>query len=56
VACLLEPKVRELLWAELRAGRTPQQALAAAGVEGAEEIEDATQLPPAAELPEGAAS
>jgi peptide/nickel transport system ATP-binding protein len=30
VACLLEPAERRRLWAELRAGRTPQQARAAA--------------------------
>jgi peptide/nickel transport system ATP-binding protein len=33
-ACLLEPQVRQVLWAELRAGRTPEQARAAAGLPG----------------------
>jgi peptide/nickel transport system ATP-binding protein len=33
VACLLEPDVRERLWQQLRAGRTPAQALAAVGVQ-----------------------
>jgi peptide/nickel transport system ATP-binding protein len=33
VACLLEPDVRERLWRQLRAGRTPAQALAAVGVQ-----------------------
>jgi peptide/nickel transport system ATP-binding protein len=32
VACLLEAGVRRALWAELRAGRMPEQALAAAGL------------------------
>jgi peptide/nickel transport system ATP-binding protein len=31
VACLLEPQVRRRLWAELRAGRMPDEALAAVG-------------------------
>jgi peptide/nickel transport system ATP-binding protein len=34
VACLLESPVRRRLWAELRAGGTPDQALAAAGLSG----------------------
>jgi peptide/nickel transport system ATP-binding protein len=32
VACLLDSPVRRRLWAELRAGRTPDEALAAAGL------------------------
>jgi peptide/nickel transport system ATP-binding protein len=32
VACLLEPEVRRRLWAELRAGRTPEEALAEVGL------------------------
>jgi peptide/nickel transport system ATP-binding protein len=32
VACLLESEVRQQLWAELRAGGTPQEALAEAGL------------------------
>jgi peptide/nickel transport system ATP-binding protein len=32
VACLLEPDVRRRLWAELRSGRMPDEALAAVGV------------------------
>jgi peptide/nickel transport system ATP-binding protein len=35
VACLLEAELRERLWAELAAGATPEQALAAVGVPGA---------------------
>jgi peptide/nickel transport system ATP-binding protein len=55
VACLLEPPARKRLWAELRAGRTPDQALAAAGLKGAAELQDAAQLPPGgAELRERA--
>jgi peptide/nickel transport system ATP-binding protein len=34
VACLLEPEVRRTLWAQLRAGRMPEQALAQAGLDG----------------------
>ena len=47
VACLLTAQVRQRLWRELRAGRTPEEALAAVGVSGSDEVEDATQLPPA---------
>jgi peptide/nickel transport system ATP-binding protein len=32
VACLLEPQVRRTLWEQLRAGRIPDHALAAAGI------------------------
>jgi peptide/nickel transport system ATP-binding protein len=32
VACLLDPDVRGALWAQLRAGRMPEEALAAAGL------------------------
>ncbi|HEV2924987.1 MAG TPA: ABC transporter ATP-binding protein [Solirubrobacteraceae bacterium] len=32
VACLLEPQVRRTLWAQLHAGRMPEEALAAAGL------------------------
>ncbi|HEX4467739.1 MAG TPA: ABC transporter ATP-binding protein [Solirubrobacteraceae bacterium] len=32
VACLLEPEVRRQLWRELQAGRTPDEALTAAGL------------------------
>jgi peptide/nickel transport system ATP-binding protein len=35
VACLLEAEVRRRVWAELRAGRTPEDAIAAAGLPGA---------------------
>jgi peptide/nickel transport system ATP-binding protein len=35
VACLLEPELRRRLWAELAAGRMPEQALAAVGLPGA---------------------
>jgi peptide/nickel transport system ATP-binding protein len=35
VACLLEPDVRRRLWAQLRAGRMPQEALAEVGLPGA---------------------
>jgi peptide/nickel transport system ATP-binding protein len=35
VACLLEPETRRLLWAQLRDGGTPEEALAAAGLPGA---------------------
>jgi peptide/nickel transport system ATP-binding protein len=35
VACLLEADVRRRLWAHLRAGGTPEQALAAVGLPGA---------------------
>ncbi|MGH2863859.1 MAG: ABC transporter ATP-binding protein [Solirubrobacteraceae bacterium] len=35
VACLLEAQVRARLWAQLRAGATPEQALAEVGVPGA---------------------
>jgi peptide/nickel transport system ATP-binding protein len=45
VACLLEPAIRRGLWTQLRAGRTPAQALSAAGV----------RSPPAAGAQEGAA-
>jgi peptide/nickel transport system ATP-binding protein len=34
VACLLEAEVRRSLWAQLRAGSTPEAALAEVGVEG----------------------
>jgi hypothetical protein len=34
VACLLESPVRRRLWAELRAGRMPDEALAAVGLPG----------------------
>jgi peptide/nickel transport system ATP-binding protein len=36
VACLLEGEMRKRLWSELSAGRTPPEALAAAGLEGPE--------------------
>jgi peptide/nickel transport system ATP-binding protein len=32
VACLLEPRLRERLWSELSAGRTPEQARASVGL------------------------
>jgi peptide/nickel transport system ATP-binding protein len=52
VACLLEPSARQRLWAELRTGRTPDQALAETGLTGAAQLQDATELPPnGAELP-----
>jgi peptide/nickel transport system ATP-binding protein len=35
VACLLQSDVRRRLWAELQAGRMPEEALAAAGLPGA---------------------
>ena len=34
VACLLAPDLRRRLWAELQAGRMPEQALAAVGLQG----------------------
>jgi peptide/nickel transport system ATP-binding protein len=34
VACLLSPDERKRLWSELRAGRQPDEALAAAGLQG----------------------
>jgi peptide/nickel transport system ATP-binding protein len=34
VACLLDPETRRRLWAELRAGRMPDEALAAVGLAG----------------------
>jgi len=34
-ACLLEPDVRRRLWAELRSGQTPQEAVADVGLPGA---------------------
>jgi peptide/nickel transport system ATP-binding protein len=56
VACLLEAQVRQRLWRELRAGRTPEEAIAAAGLPLTAELGDATQLPSdGAGLPEGAA-
>jgi peptide/nickel transport system ATP-binding protein len=36
VACLLEPDVRRLLWEQLREGRMPDEAIAAAGLPGAQ--------------------
>jgi peptide/nickel transport system ATP-binding protein len=35
VACLLDPGARRRLWGELRAGRTPDEALVATGLTGA---------------------
>jgi peptide/nickel transport system ATP-binding protein len=36
VACLLDPDVRRRLWGELSAGSTPEQAIAEAGLPGAQ--------------------
>jgi peptide/nickel transport system ATP-binding protein len=36
VACLLAPEDRQRMWAELQAGRTPDEALGAAGLPGAD--------------------
>jgi peptide/nickel transport system ATP-binding protein len=36
VACLLEPEVRRVLWEQLHEGRMPDEALAAAGLPGAQ--------------------
>jgi peptide/nickel transport system ATP-binding protein len=44
VACLLEPKVRQALWGELRAGRRPEEALATAGVSDAAGLADEAEL------------
>jgi peptide/nickel transport system ATP-binding protein len=41
VACLLEVDVRRRLWAQLRAGRTPEEAIAEAGVPQEQEPEPA---------------
>jgi peptide/nickel transport system ATP-binding protein len=46
VACLLEAPVRQRLWAELRAGHTPAEAIAAAGLPIASAVADASELPP----------
>jgi peptide/nickel transport system ATP-binding protein len=56
VACLLEAQARQRLWSALQAGRTPDEALAAAGVEKAVELTEAGE--PLVEKPrlhEGAA-
>jgi peptide/nickel transport system ATP-binding protein len=56
VACLLEAQVRQRLWGELRAGRTPAEAIAQAGLSPASGVQQEAQLPPdSAGLPEGAA-
>jgi peptide/nickel transport system ATP-binding protein len=55
VACLLEAQVRRRLWAQLRAGRTPEEALAEAGLSASAVLdEEAVLAPDAAALPEGA--
>jgi hypothetical protein len=55
VACLLEAQVRRRLWAQLRAGRTPEEALAEAGLPASAVLDEEAVLPPdAAVLPEGA--
>ena len=55
VACLLEAPARQRLWAALRAGHTPAEAIAETGLSPAPQLQDAAQLPPDAEgLPEGA--
>ncbi len=57
VACLLEASVRQRLWSELHKGRTPEEAIEAAGLPVGADVEDATQLPPAtAGMPEGSAT
>ena len=55
VACLLEEPARQRMWAALRAGHTPAEAIAETGLSPAPQLQDAAQLPPDAEgLPEGA--
>jgi hypothetical protein len=44
VACLLEAEVRRRLWAQLRAGRKPEEALAEVGLPMAPWIRDASEL------------
>jgi hypothetical protein len=41
-ACLLDAAQREAAWAELRAGGTPEQARAAAGIEA--EVVEPTEV------------
>jgi peptide/nickel transport system ATP-binding protein len=56
VACLLEAQARQRLWSALQAGRTPDEALAAAGVEKAVELTEAGEpLVDKPQLHEGAA-
>jgi peptide/nickel transport system ATP-binding protein len=56
VACLLEADARQRLWSALHAGRTPDEALAQAGVEKSVELSEAGEpLVGGTELPEGAA-
>ncbi|MCW2969969.1 MAG: peptide transporter ATPase [Solirubrobacterales bacterium] len=45
VACLLEAEVRRRLWAQLRAGRTPQEALDEVGLPAAPWLSDPSGLP-----------
>jgi peptide/nickel transport system ATP-binding protein len=45
VACLLEAQTRQRLWALLRAGRTPEEAIAAVGLPISASVEDASELP-----------
>jgi peptide/nickel transport system ATP-binding protein len=46
VACLLESQTRRRLWAELRAGRMPEEALAAVGAIGGAGISTGTGVEP----------
>jgi peptide/nickel transport system ATP-binding protein len=56
VACLLESSVRRRLWAALGAGRTPEEALAEAGLPATAALDQLAELAPdTAGLPEGAA-
>jgi peptide/nickel transport system ATP-binding protein len=47
VACLLKPQTRQRLWSALREGHTPDEAMAQVGLAASEDVEDATELPPA---------
>jgi peptide/nickel transport system ATP-binding protein len=56
VACLLDAQTRQRLWRDLAAGRTPEEALADAGLEPMATLQsDAELAADAAELPESAA-
>jgi peptide/nickel transport system ATP-binding protein len=51
VACLLEPDVRRRLWAELGSGRTPDEAIAAAGLPSAWQPPAGLEMQPSAGQP-----
>jgi len=56
VACLLQARTRQQLWGDLHAGRTPEEAIANAGLPMPAAVEDTSELPAdGTELPEGAA-